>query len=225
MYAIHNRYDALKARSDWPSISMGIYMKNKDALQQDEILSVKEWEQGVFFNSGMYVGDVEKIFLDNAPQSWRTFMSDTTRDPTAPAQYMAGWFYGVSQEDDRDEIMQCFKQSDDLTNKLYDAMEAFASGDHKSGDEMITETKALFEAAVQGCPKDLLGKMYAIHNRYDALKARSDWPSISMEIYMKNKDELQQDEINSVKEWVQGDYFNSGVFVGDVEKIFLDNAP
>ena len=96
MYAIHNRYDALKARSDWPSISMDIYMKNKDVLQRDEILSVKEWTEGVFFNSGMYVGQVEKIFLDNAPQSWRTFMSDTTRDPTAPAQYMAGWFYGVS---------------------------------------------------------------------------------------------------------------------------------
>ena len=72
---------------------------------------------------------------------------------------------------------------------------------------MITETKALFEAAVQGCPKDLLGKMYAIHNRYDALKARSDWPSISMEIYMKNKDALQQDEILSVKEWEQGVFF------------------
>ena len=70
------------------------------------------------------------------------------RDPTAPAQYMAGWFYGVSTEDDRDEIMKCFKQSDDLTNKLYDAMDDFASGDHKAGDELISETKALFEAAV-----------------------------------------------------------------------------
>ena len=67
-------------------------------------------------------------------------MSDTTRDPNAPAQYMAGWYYGVSIDEDYTKIFECFKNNDDLTNKLYDAMESFVSEDHKEGDKLISET-------------------------------------------------------------------------------------
>ena len=120
-------------------------------------------------------------------------MSDTTRDPNAPAQYMSGWYSGVSKEMDYEKIVLCFKQNDDLTNKLYDAMESFASGDHKKGDKLISETKPLFLAAVASCEKDILDRLYAINNKYDALTARSDWPTLSREIYMRYKSIIRQD--------------------------------
>ena len=36
-----------------------------------------------------------------APIAASVMTDGSDRDPTAPAQYMAGWFYGVSLEDER----------------------------------------------------------------------------------------------------------------------------
>ena len=152
-------------------------------------------------------------------------MSDTTRDPTAPAQYIAGWFYGVSLEDDRDELLKCFKQSDDLTNKLYDAMESIIDGDVDEGDKKMAETRPLFETAIAGCNQDILKKMGDNDKKFEDLKARSDWATIRMDIYNKHKDVIDRDSQLAMREWKEGVFFNTGMFFGDVEKVFLDNAP
>ena len=85
-----------------------------------------EWEEGVFFNSGMFAGQLGKIFLDNAPAEQ---LSASNRDAMAPAQFAAGWFDGISHEDKRDDLYKCYSKNDDLTNALYDAMEAYIAGD------------------------------------------------------------------------------------------------
>ena len=166
--------------ADWDKVAKQIYDPNKAVVDRDIDLELREWEEGVFFNSGMFAGQIGKIFLDNAPASQpvRSFMSDTTRDPTAPAQYIAGWFYGIAQEDDRDELLKCFKQSDDLTNKLYDAMEAVVAGDVDEGDKKMAETRPLFETALAGCNQDILDKMGENDKKFEDLKARSDWQQI-----------------------------------------------
>ena len=58
----------------------------------------------------MFAGQVSKIFLDNAPSSETdtSFKFETTKEPTAPAQFAAGWYYGITSIDKRTEIDNCF---------------------------------------------------------------------------------------------------------------------
>ena len=52
----------------------------------------------------------------------------------APAKFAAGWFYEFTEEYQYDEILKCYAKNDDLTNAFYDAMEAYTTGDLKTGD-------------------------------------------------------------------------------------------
>lgn len=47
----------------------------------------------------------------------------------APAKFAAGWYYGITGEDERRTIKNCFQINDELTNLLYDAMAAYVRGD------------------------------------------------------------------------------------------------
>ena len=71
-----------------------------------------------------------------------------TRNREAPAQFVAGWLYGVDGWDKRDYIIGCYQSNDDLTNALYDAMEAYIAGDQKTGDSKMSDTKKLYEMAL-----------------------------------------------------------------------------
>ena len=80
----------------------------------------------------MYVGETEKIFLDSLP-----LLVSQERQPLAPAEFTAGWYYGLSGHDKKDKIIHCFEPDNNLTNLLYDGMEAYIAGDYKSGSEKI----------------------------------------------------------------------------------------
>ena len=45
-----------------------IYSNNEDLIDRDNQLVIREWDQGVFFNSGMFTGQIQKVYLDNAPK-------------------------------------------------------------------------------------------------------------------------------------------------------------
>ena len=51
----------------------------------------------------------------------------------------------------REEILKCFKETAELTKDLYEAMEAYISGDRKTGDEKMRESKSLWDTAMAGC--------------------------------------------------------------------------
>jgi hypothetical protein len=56
------------ARPDWSQVMTTIYNNNEDLIDRDNQLVIREWNQGVFFNSGMFTGQIEKVYLDNAPK-------------------------------------------------------------------------------------------------------------------------------------------------------------
>ena len=70
---------------------------------------------------------------------------------SAPAQFVGGWYLGMTFMDKGLEIMKCFKEDENLTNALYDAMSAYIEGDQKTGDEKMAVTKPLFKTAISGC--------------------------------------------------------------------------
>ena len=56
--------------------------------------------------------------------------SSENRHQYAPAEFIAGRYYGLSGHDKRDKIYECFEaDTQELTNKLYDSMESYIDGD------------------------------------------------------------------------------------------------
>ena len=149
----------------------------------------------------------------------------TKRDSSAPSQFVSGWLYGTTLMDKRMDIMKCYKVSDDLTNTLYDAMEAYISGDQKTGDAKMKDTKPLYETALKGCDAEITGAMKKIADQADALIGRKDWDKLAKKIYDDNKVMIDRDVDLELREWKQGVFFNSGMFAGNVEEIFIKNAP
>ena len=80
----------------------------------------------------MYSGELYKIFLDSLPLD-----INQERQPLAPAEFTAGWYYGLSGHDKKDKILQCYEPDNKLTDLLYDGMEAYIAGDNKTGSAKI----------------------------------------------------------------------------------------
>ena len=146
----------------------------------------------------------------------------TGRDTSAPAQFFAGWFDIIVQEDERNYILDCYTENTELTDVLYDAMEAYIAGDKSEGDAKMSDTKPLFKTAFADCG-ELKDQMDAWSKKFDDLTKRDDWAIISQLIYEENKDVIDRDMDLELREWKQGVYFNSGMFAGQLIKVFLDN--
>ena len=78
----------------------------------------------------MEAGWVEKYFLSIEP----------IRYEMAPALFIAGWYMELNQHGDQDHILPCYEPNEDLTNALYDAMEAYIDGDTQTGDAKMAVT-------------------------------------------------------------------------------------
>ena len=71
----------------------------------------------------------------------------------APAQFFAGWYNGLSKYYDLQpsNILECYQPSEDITNTLYDGMEAYLRGDEKTGKEKMDKLFPLYKTAVANC--------------------------------------------------------------------------
>ena len=56
MGKISQKFDKITQSSDWDEVSKKIYLANKDVIDRDVSLELREWTNGVFFNSGMFAG-------------------------------------------------------------------------------------------------------------------------------------------------------------------------
>ena len=215
--------DDVLARKDVKDYLDARYKKYKAEIDKSFENEIGQWDLGVYFNSGMFAG-YGMQYYGLAPERKAEEATEETRDPMAPAQFVAGWFYGVSTEDKTKDILACYKKSDDLTNDLYDAMDAYIKGDQKTGDAKMKDTKALYDTALSAC-SDVGTEMKNIGDKADALVKRSDWKQLAEKIYNDNKDVIDRDIDLELREWKQGVFFNSGMFAGQIEQIFLKDAP
>ena len=216
------------ARPDAKDYINQIIQKNKEQIESCEVRKIELWNDGSYFASGTYAAMAaeEMGIIPPNPSPWdNTVMTDgSDRDPYAPAQFMAGWYYGIAQEDKRDNLLKCYKTDVDLTNTLYDAMEAYIDGDKATGDAKIGETKALYRKAFSGCG-NLADDMSEWAQKVDDLAKIADWSTIAQKIYQDNKAVVDMDVKNELLEWEERVFFNSGIFAGQLGKIFIDNAP
>ena len=168
-----------------------------------------------------YANFFKMVFHDFGPEPKpepKKRMSD------APGEFLAGWVYGVSfQKDDiRNDIMSCIKFDDDLTNDMYDGMEAYEKGDQDTGKKKMDAAQKLYETALSGCDTKVTDPIKMWGDKMTDLVARNDWEDFEKKVYEANKMAIDENIREEFQEWDWGVYFNAGMFAGRIDKIFLD---
>ena len=119
----------------------------------------------------MFEGQVLKIFLDNVPADELGSESD---DKYAPADFYAGWYYGLSGHDKRDKIHDCYEPNEKLSAKFNEGIEAALAGKSEKADEFLDKARKLMTKALDGCRQldyHMFGKWA---ERVDAIEDRPD---------------------------------------------------
>ena len=84
-------------------------------------------------------------------------------------------------------------QNAELTDTLYDAMEAYINDDPVTGDQKMAAIRPLFTTALAACTQPDYNKSLAKWAKeFDDLKARPDWDEISKKIYEDNKETIDK---------------------------------
>ena len=73
----------------------------------------------------MFNGQVMALYLDHVPADELISGSD---DKYAPADFYAGWYYGLSGHDKRDKIHECYEPNEKLSEKFNEGIEAAIAG-------------------------------------------------------------------------------------------------
>ena len=144
------------SRSDIDDYLNQRYTEYKTEIDSFSSEMLKQWGEGVYFNAGMYDGYIaQRMGLVESPYNFGFEGGEDgpERDMMGPAQFVAGWLYGVSGQtiDKRDAILSCFEPSTDLMNRVYHAMNQYIKGNKSKGDEAWKEAIELFKPALASC--------------------------------------------------------------------------
>ena len=156
-----NEVYTMKNKQDWDTQKAKIYQANKVRIDYDNDYKWKNWyEWEDFFHAGMWGGYNDSVYHYNFEES----IQDTEftrikkhlikkrleRDSEAPAQLLAGWLYGISDQtiDLRDQLLECFEPTEKLTNKVYRAMRLWHKGDKEDGDKAWHFAEKQYELAL-----------------------------------------------------------------------------
>ena len=122
------------------------------------------------------------------------------RDQYAPALYIAGWYYGVTEIDAREEIVKCFQTNDDLTFGLYDGMEDWIVGNKNEGDIKMNELKPLWKQALANCGDigDEITEQTEIAKEFWKPGKNAE---VASQIYDANINEIEELQKNQLYKW------------------------
>ena len=95
--------------------------------------------------AGAIAGHIEQVYLENS--------KDITSIEYAPALFWAGRYEALTHDDEKDYILDCFIPSQELTDKLFEAMEEYIMNDRRSGYTKMAETRPMFKKQMVNCPK------------------------------------------------------------------------
>ena len=71
-------------------------------------------------------------------------------DDKTPAEFFAGWYYGLSGHDKRDKIIDCYEPDDKITGLLNQSMQDLQKSDPEF-DTKINKVAKLMEKALDDC--------------------------------------------------------------------------
>jgi hypothetical protein len=67
MDVVSKQADEMLKISDWKKLAMEIYEDNTEFIDSANDEMLREWTNGVPFNSGMFAGVLDRIILDGVP--------------------------------------------------------------------------------------------------------------------------------------------------------------
>jgi hypothetical protein len=91
----------------------------------------------------------------------------------AAAEFTAGYLFGITYEEKKDYILQCFKNNADLNNIIDTAIADEKKGDSEGAKKEWEKTEKLFEAAMADC-KDVAEDFEALKQYEQKVLARPD---------------------------------------------------
>jgi len=187
---------------------------------------MQEFGWGDYRAAGMYEAQIAQ-YLDMAPNNYHNVFAGAERLPIAPAEFIAGWLYGVSfqTENWRFEFENCYKVDKNITDDVYDAMEAYEKNDYDTAQKKWDDADKYWPDALASCKKEATDALDAWGKKVKDMQAMKDWDKIAAKIYQDNKKEMEADVRLEFTWWDKGAQFNSGMYAGRVDKVFLDNAP
>ena len=104
-------------------------------------------------------------------------------------------------------------------------MADYEAGKQKRGDKKFADAGGRIYDAIRGCDQEIIDIFNDWNKKLGPLHEMKHWNKISDKIYKHHKDEIDADISLEFKWWDSAVYFNSGMYSGRFQKVFLDNAP
>ena len=137
---------------------------------------------------------------------------NTDISPDAPAQFAAGFLYGVNNIDQRDYIVGCYEQNTRLEDRLQFIVGLYSFGVWPLGDVIMSRTRDLFGESMANCDETnpQFEQFYSVYDDFSAkpLGALATYTRN----YWANRDFVNSSMQQFVDQWNIGVYFNSGMF-------------
>jgi len=104
-------------------------------------------------------------------------------------------------------------------------MKFYEAGKQEKGDEKFADAGSRIYDALAECDQEIIDTFKEWNDKIGALHEMKDWDKIQKKIYKHHKDEVDSDIKLEFKWWDDAVYFNSGMYSGRFQKVFLDHAP
>ena len=169
--------------------------------------------------------ELAKYYADLLKMVFHDYDKPEIKMPDAPGEFLAGYIYGVSwqQDDIRDALMSCIKFDEDLTNDMYEVMADQEKGDFAAATKKMSDAQKLYKKDLASCDAKVTDVLDSWQKKMEDLVARPDYVAFQAKVYKAHKKEIDDNFHNELKWWDAGVFFNSGMFAGRNDKIFLDS--
>ena len=117
-----------------------------------------------------------------------------------------------------DFVLGCYKPSLQLTDLLYNSMEALISDG--SVYKNMQETSKLYEEAMSDCGQ-IAGEMKEVAESFEEIQNSPDWEQTFVALFEENKDDLMQLMQEQLKDWKVSKFFDAGMSAGSIETLIL----
>ena len=135
----------------------------------------------------------------------------------ASAHWYAGLLYAYSYQtvDERDYLLECSEQRDELDHKLSMAYQKYNDEDYKGGNMFMEDSENDFRRSMTDCcdTNDYFDDMVnKAHDFFDL----DNWEDIVDANYADQKELVDHQNELMLKTWNEGVYFNAGMFYGRI---------
>lgn len=134
------------------------------------------------------------------------------------AQFAAGYLFGTSGRslDKRDYIVSCFAEQEGLIAMVDDVMQKLSDGDRLAALKAMNSDQFAhkYVAGMKACD-ETKDAYVSLINDGKAFFKRADHKEIAKANYQANKDFVDLETANAIRQWSYGVYFDAGMFLGE----------